>query len=302
MMRLRILPSAMATLAFGVLVISGCTLGAPAGNNERGGGTDVEGPPSPADEVTSSPADEVTPSLADEVTSSPADEVTPSLADEVTPSLVDEVTVAKNHAVVIQTVADDADERDIVALIVTQSPAHGQAEPRGELAVRYAPRRHFTGVDEFHYGLVRPEGEVETVVVTVQVVDEDWVVVAGEPLLLSKVDVPSSDDESGTTVTDVITDGSIVGYTGPPSQPRGFLRRLVALSSSYRTYLMANRLCLLTPMWTDRLPGAEPPTGGRRNRLRLADGRRRAAALASRRCARYPAPCGAWRSGCRHAD
>ena len=194
MLRLRILPSALATFAFGVLVIAGCNSGAPTGNNERGGGTDVEGPPPLADEVTPPLADEVTPPLADEVT--------PPLADEVTPPLADEVTVAKNHAVVIQTVADDADERDIVALFVTQAPAHGQAEPWGKLAVRYAPTRHFTGVDEFHYQLVRPEGEVETVVVTVQVVDEDWVVVAGEPLLIRKVDVPSSDDESRTTVTD----------------------------------------------------------------------------------------------------
>ena len=217
-MRLRILLSAIATFSFGVLVVAGCTSGAPAGNNERGGGTDVEGPPPlayevtppptdevtapPTDEVTPPPADEVTPPLAYEVTPPPTDEVTPPPADEVTPPPADEVTVAKNHAIVIQTVADDTDERDIVALFVTRAPSHGQAEPWGDLAVRYAPTRHFTGVDEFHYQLVRREGEVETVVVNVQVVDEDWVVVAGGPLLLRKVDVPSSDGESGTTVTD----------------------------------------------------------------------------------------------------
>ena len=216
MLRLRILPSAIATFAFGVLVIAGCTLGAPAGNSERGGGTDVEGTPPLADEVPSP--------LADEVPSPPAGEVPSPPAGEVPSPLADEVTVAKNHAVVIQTVADDADERDIVALFVIRAPAHGQAEPWGELAVRYAPTRHFTGVDEFRYRLVSAEGELETVVVTVHVVNEDWVVVAGRPLLLWKVDVPSADEESGTTVTDVTTGGSIVGYTGPPSQPRGFLR------------------------------------------------------------------------------
>ena len=222
MFRPRILLSAIATFAFGVLLIAGCTSGAPAGNNERGGGTDVEGPPPlavevtpppaaevtppPTVKVTPPPAVEVTPPPAVEVTPTLADEVTPTLADEVTPALADEVTVAKNHSVVIQTVTDDADEQDIVALFVTQAPAHGQAEPLGKLAVRYAPTRHFTGVDEFHYRVVRLEGEGKKVVVTVQVLDEDWVVVAGEPLLLRKVDVPSSDDESGTMVTDVSFD------------------------------------------------------------------------------------------------
>ena len=194
-LRLHTLPSAIAIFAFGVLVIAGCTSGAPAGNNERGGGTDVEG------------------------LSPLTDEVSPPPPDEVSPPPLNEVTVAKNHAVVIQTVADDADEGDIVALFVTQAPAHGKAEPWGELAVRYVPTRHFTGVDEFHYRLVRPEGEVETVVVTVQVVDEDWVVVAGKPLLLRKVDVPSSYDESGTTVTErfdvpLALDTHLVGASG----------------------------------------------------------------------------------------